>query len=143
MNIILILKKMSTHYKTILSLNPFVTYQDMIDGAFYDDFVHEHDEETEEDKEEDTEPQEREKEGDTKIQESDAEPESRIRQIEEDSLSELSADDTIHLIQEVFNYCKRLRRSQKRLKQTVQELKQTIAYLNDRVEKLIPESINL
>jgi hypothetical protein len=139
MNIILILKKMSTHYKTILSLNPFVTYQDMIDGAFYDDFVHEHEEETEED----TEPQEPEKERDTEIQESDAEPESRIRQIEEDSLSELSADDTVHLIQEVFNYCKRLRRSQKRLKQTVQELKQTIAYLNDRVEKLIPESINL
>jgi hypothetical protein len=115
-------------------VHPFVSYQDMIDGAFYGNSFDWHQEETaeeEEDEEEEDEEDEEEKEG----RDTDH-PGITLRQMKEDTLSEISEDNTIDLIREVFNYCKKLRRSEKKLKQTVAEMKLAIADLQDRMDSI-------
>ena len=86
--------------------NPFVTYQDMLDGHF----VIEHSDNEEEDEVEGVEDEENE---------------------DEDPFLENDLD-TISIIDALFRYCKKISNSHKKLKQEVRQLKEEVNVLQQR-----------
>lgn len=93
-----------------LENNPFITYQDMIDGQInyyeYEDYSSVND------------------------------PEKCDEKMNENELEENEDDvDTINIIDDLYKYCKMLSRSQKKLIKEVYELKQEVARLNMKLEE--------
>lgn len=138
------------------SILPFISYQDMVDGVFHMyPFSDAEEEEDQPNVEPDTEPDDEEDDDDyvdlfeqpkddDNDDDDDADSNSGNENDDEDDL------DTIHVINELFAYCKKLRRSQQRLRAHVcewkskhqaletshQQLQTTVSEIKDSLEKL-------
>lgn len=124
----------------ILTLDPFVSYQDMLDGEVfpceYSDIESDDEYDTYEAGVEDTR-----EDTATEDDEDDDDREDPATEDDEDHrwLRQSSAieEDIISLIGDLFNYTKRLRQSQRKLKRTILEMKQTIADFQDQLDTFI------
>jgi hypothetical protein len=130
--------------KSVLQVTPFASYQDMIDGQY----IMEHSDNDSYDSRVSQKlkyPQASNAADDDSYDSRESQKEKFVIYDDEyepdefsDSLSEITAPEinTISLMNDLFNYCKKISRSHKKLKQKVNQMNQTIMELNARLNQM-------